>query len=155
MNEKLKIIFRAGLIAGLLDIIAAIVVYVLLLGLTSVKKILQTIASGAFGKNAYSGGWATAFAGLAFHFLIAIIFAGFYLLIYPYWKRFFGNPVIAGLCYGLVVWSIMNFIVLPVATGSMGNFDLKMISISIALIVLCIGIPISIITDKQITRNNS
>src|SRR5260370_20316671 len=70
-------ILRAGLVAGVLDITAAIVVYA---HVTHVVPLLQGIASGILGRDAFTGGLATAALGLLCHFLIAAGAAPVYYL---------------------------------------------------------------------------
>src|SRR5260370_18356751 len=59
----------AGLACGILDITAALIVY----GFFGLKpiRLLQGIASGLLGPQAFEGGLATALLGLLCHFLIA------------------------------------------------------------------------------------
>jgi hypothetical protein len=67
----------AGLIVGTLDILAAFIQYYI-----STQKnplvVLKFIASGVFGKEAFSGGDVMLFWGLLFHFTIATCFAIFF-----------------------------------------------------------------------------
>lgn len=79
MKSKAGAIFLSGLIAGTLDILAAFFFYAILFQKTTAIKILQSIASGVFKKEAYSGGAQMAWYGLGFHFIIAIVFACFIL----------------------------------------------------------------------------
>lgn len=151
-KNKLQTILSAGATAGILDITGAIIVYALILGVTTTQRVLQSVAAGALGKEAYDGGWNTALAGLGFHFLIAFIFAAIFLLIYPAWKKWFHSPWIGGIVYGIIVWCIMNLGVLPVATGKPFSFNLKYFLYGIGLIIFMVGIPISVITYKMQRR---
>ncbi len=148
MVSKIKAIAVSGFTAAILDIAGAIITYAFVLGLTTPQRVLQSVAAGALGKKSFSGGWNTALAGLALHTLIAFIFAAFYCLIYPYWTRIFKNTFVAGFVYGCLVWSIMNFGVLPIATGKPFVFNMKFFLIGIGLIIFLVGIPIAIITRK-------
>src|SRR6185503_11837029 len=60
-------IVMAGLIAGALDITAAIAFF----GPRVPVRILQSVATGLLGRAAFSGGAATALLGTGLHFLIA------------------------------------------------------------------------------------
>lgn len=62
-------IFWGGLLCGLMDITAALVVYGLL-GLRP-QRLLQGIATGVLGPQSYQGGRGTALLGLFLHFVIA------------------------------------------------------------------------------------
>ncbi|MBC7936129.1 MAG: DUF1440 domain-containing protein [Rhizobacter sp.] len=148
-NNSIKTIFTAGLTAAILDIAGAIIVYAFILDISTAQKVLQSVAAGALGKPAFTGGWSTAIAGLGFHTLIALCFAAFHYIIYPYWKKVFTNAWVAGFIYGCVVWGVMNLIVLPVISGKPFVFNLKFFLYGIGLIIFLVGIPISLITDKM------
>lgn len=151
-KNSITTILAAGLTAAALDIIGAIVVYALVLDVTTAQKVLQSVAAGALGKAAFSGGWATAMAGLAFHTLIALIFAAFFYLIYPYSKKIFANKWVSGFVYGCCVWAVMNLIVLRIISGKPFVFNLTFFLYGIGLIIFMVGIPISLITERM--RNN-
>ncbi len=148
-NNSTQTILVAGLTAAALDIIGAIVVYAFILDITTVQKVLQSVAAGALGKAAFTWGWTTALIGLAFHTLIALIFAAFFYIIYPYWKKVFSNKWIAGFVYGCCVWAVMNLIVLRITSGKPFVFNLKFFLYGIGLIIFMVGIPISLITEKM------
>lgn len=146
--SKTKTVFAAGLTAAVLDITGAIIVYAYLLQVTTTQKLLQSVAAGALGKSSYSGGWQTALLGLVFHTMIALSFAGFYMLIYHYWTRLFSNTFIAGFIYGSLVWCVMNLLVLPVVVGKEFIFNAKYFYWGIGLIIFCVGVPIALITGR-------
>lgn len=50
MRSKVRTIVSSGLVAGTLDITAAILIYAGILHKTTAEKILQSIASGIFKK---------------------------------------------------------------------------------------------------------
>ena len=149
MNSKAGTVFLSGLIAGTLDIIAAIVVYALLLQKTTPIKIFQSIASGIFKKDAYTGGSQMAWYGLGLHYIIAMIFAWFYFIIYPYLPFLKKNALISGFSYGIFVWIVMNLIVLPIVFPVLPakHLDFPLL-LSIVILMFCIGLPIALITRK-------
>lgn len=149
MNSAItRTILRAGLVAGILDIIAAILINVVFKGQTTVTKLLQSIASGLIGKAAYDNGIATAILGLLLHFLIAFIFTIIFVLIYPRLKFAHTQPLLTGIIYGILVWLTMNAVVIPIAFSRTFNFDLKTHWLGILVIILCVGIPVALISNK-------
>ena len=142
---------KAGLTAGILDIVAALVINVGLRGQTTVTKLLQSIAGGILGKSSYEGGFATAALGLLLHFVIAFIFTLLYILIYPKLDITKKQPLLAGVVYGLFVWSIMNLVVLPIAFSRPVKWDTLLANnwVGILVIVFCVGIPIALITNRE------
>ena len=152
-SEKVQTIFAAGIVAAVLDITGAILLYAVILNLSTAQKILQSVAAGAMGTAAKEGGWTTALIGLALHTFIALCFAALYYMIYPYWKKIVRNKWLAGILFGCLVWMIMNWAVVPIATGK--AFDFKAFQFnqffcySIGLIIFMVGIPIALITEKM------
>lgn len=150
MKSKSGTIFLSGLIAGTLDMLAAITVYAFILQKTTAIKILQSIASGLFKKDAYSGGSQMALYGLLLHYFIALTFAWFYFTIYPYFTFIKRNTLLSGILYGIFVWIIMNLVVLPTVFPVLPekHLDFPLI-LSILILICCIGIPIASITKKH------
>jgi uncharacterized membrane protein YagU involved in acid resistance len=154
MKSKIQTIFLAGLVAGTLDILTPILIYATILQKTTAMKILQSIASGVFKKEAYSGGWQMALYGLGFHFMIATLFASFYFILFRYIPFLRINKIISGLLYGIFVWIVMNIIVLPFVFPNMPskNLDFQLV-LSMVILMCCVGLPIALITQKQYSLN--
>ena len=141
-------ILLAGIVAGILDILGAIVVYVYIMHVTTTVRLLQGIARGAFGSAAFEGGMTMALAGLAFHILIAFSFTIFYFLLFPLIPLLRRQIIISGLLYGIFVWCVMNLAVLPLL--HVANVPTKWDSIvrGAAILMVCIGLPISLIISR-------
>ncbi len=149
MRSKGGTVFLSGLIAGTLDMLAAIIVYAVILQKTTAIKILQSIASGIFKKEAYTGGSQMALYGLLLHYFIAFTFAWFYFTIYPYFTFLKKNALLSGVLYGIFVWIIMNLIVLPIVFPSLPEKHLDFpLFLSMLILIFCIGIPIAYFTKK-------
>jgi uncharacterized membrane protein YagU involved in acid resistance len=151
----LNVILRAGLIAGTLDILAAITVYAIILDKATATQILQGIASGIFGRSAYAGGAAMAFTGLALHYLIAMSFTVAYFLVSPYLPVLHKQPIISGLLYGAIVWMIMNLAVLPLSAYKQPPLRLGPSLLGMAILMLAIGIPVAIMAARYYSRQTS
>ncbi|MBF7091525.1 DUF1440 domain-containing protein [Flavobacterium sp. ALJ2] len=153
MKSKVGTVLLSGLIAGILDIIISILIYAVILQNTTATKILQSIASGIFKQDAYSGDPKMTFYGLVFHFIIAISFALFYFIIYPYIPFIKNNVIISGIVYGIFVWIIMNLVVLPIVFPILPAKSLDFpLLLSILILIFCIGIPIAYITKKYYNK---
>lgn len=152
MKSKSRTVLSSGLLAGTLDILAAILIYAVLLHKTTAEKILQSIASGIFKQEAYIGGSQMAVYGLLLHYFIAFAFAYFFFRIYPYFPFLQKNTVFSGVLYGLFVWIVMNLIVLPITFPKLPSkhFDFPLL-LSILILIFCVGIPIAFITKKHYT----
>jgi phosphoglycerol transferase MdoB-like AlkP superfamily enzyme len=144
-----------GFIAGILDLAGA-VISTMLVNNRFPKKILETIAGGAFGKESIGGGTPMKLWGLLFHFLIAISFTFVYFFAYQKIKLLRKNIFLSALLYGLFVWAIMNMVVLPLSAYHSPVIPQNYIAAARAAFVLivCIGLPIAISARSYYSRNN-
>lgn len=153
-NGALKAILLSGFVAGTLDILSAFLVYSVF-GKFTVERILQFVASGVYGTDAFNGGIAMALAGLFFHFLIAYGFALFYFYASRSIDYLHRNPLISGLLYGLFAWLVMNYVVLPNSSipqpKKVPTFGSQLISLS--CIMFFVGLPIAYITRFYTNRH--
>ena len=110
-------IFVGGLIAGVLDLAYAIVVY------TPSKPILipQTVATGVLGIKAYFGGFPTAALGVVLHFIIALGAATVFYLASRRLTLLVERPVLSGMIFGALVYLFMHWIVLPLSAAPHGH----------------------------------
>lgn len=145
MRTAFRAIALTGLIVGTMDITSAVII-VLSRGST-VTRLLQFIASGLLGQQAFQGGTATAVLGLALHFLIAFtLVAVFYAA-----SRSAGflrrHAVSAGIIYGLVVYAVMNLVVLPLSAAR-PRHSLTGDLIQIGIHMFVIGLPASLLLRR-------
>jgi uncharacterized membrane protein YagU involved in acid resistance len=113
----LQRILIAGTIAAVLDAAFAFVAYVVIAGRYNFESLLQYIASGLLGHEAFAHhgltGWLIAVLGFVLHFGISLSVAGvFYITL----RRFADTParaVTVGLLYGAAVWMFNTAVVLP------------------------------------------
>jgi uncharacterized membrane protein YagU involved in acid resistance len=145
-----KTILWSGLIAGILDGIAAVIVLHIWFKLTP-GQVMQWIASGAYGPSAFAGGSGTVTAGVFFHFIVAFVLAAFYFIIYPKVKILKNRPVVSGVIFGIGIFLVMNIIVIPASHIQPSPFDLGLASVSIIWHIVLVGLPIALITKKHFT----
>ena len=100
-------ITKAGLLAGTLDILCASVQFYIRTG-KNPAAVLKFIASGIFGKAAITGGTEMALLGLLFHFIIAFTWTIIFFFFYPQISHIAKSKMIAGLLYGLFIYTIMT-----------------------------------------------
>jgi uncharacterized membrane protein YagU involved in acid resistance len=115
-------------------------------------RILQGIASGALGPRAYTGGLATAALGVAFHYAIALIWTVVFFVACRTFRWLGAHPIPIGLAYGVVVWSVMNLVVLPLSNARRGPFNLSGAIIGAVILMFCIGLPIAAIVGRHFSR---
>jgi hypothetical protein len=135
-------IVYGGAAAGILDLLDAFVVFGYL-GV-SPQRILQSIASGAFGADAFKGGAATAAAGLAFHFLIALIVATVYYAAARRMRFLVELPFLCGLAYGVCVFLVMQYVVLPLSAYRVRPLSWPLIANGLLIHACGVGLPIAL-----------
>jgi hypothetical protein len=81
----------------------------------SPMRLLQYIASGAIGKAAFDGGIVTALLGAGLHYFIATIMVLAYYLASSRHRVLVQHPVRYGLPYGLLLWVVMTYVVVPLS----------------------------------------
>ena len=114
LSRPLPAILFGGLIAGTLDISYACIYSYIRRG-TRPIVILESVASGALGQSAFTGGMKTAVLGLGFHFLIALTAASVYYLASRVLRFMITYAVICGIAFGVCVYLVMNLVVLPLS----------------------------------------
>lgn len=139
-----KAFLLAGLVAGTLDIMSAILLHTALSGMFRPVALLQGIASGAFGKSAMEGGALMAVAGIIFHYFITYFWVLIYFLLYlgiPLIRR---HKIWSCLLYGILIWVIMNNVVIPLSQIKPGPFRWDRALMNMAILMIMIGIPASL-----------
>jgi uncharacterized membrane protein YagU involved in acid resistance len=144
-SRTYKSILWGGLIAGALDLTAALVTNVA--RGSSPLRILQSIASGLLGANSYTGGLATAALGVLLHFLIALCAAAIDYVLSRKLKLLARHAIIGGVLYGVGVYWFMNLVVLPLsAVPFKVSFRPDLLATGLIVHALCVGLPIALIT---------
>jgi uncharacterized membrane protein YagU involved in acid resistance len=141
-----QIIAAAGLVAGTLDIADALIFF----GLRGVPavRILQGIAYGLIGRTSYTQGMRSALLGLLLHFFIATTVAAIYILASQ--KLPLSNhPILFGSLYGVAVYLVMNYVVLPLSHVGLRPLPPVVPLINgVGALVFCVGIPIALISSR-------
>lgn len=133
----------SALTAGVLDILYAFAFAYLRNG-TPPARILQAVASGALGGEAYSGGTTSAAIGLGFHFLIAFIITAVFFAAAARLPALTRHPGITGALYGIGVYVVMNFVVIPLSRiGSRPAPATIALVMGVLAHIFLIGVPIA------------
>jgi hypothetical protein len=134
-------ILVTGLVAGVLDGTAAVVLHLIRGGRTP-ERIYNFIASGVFGPAAMTGGTPMVIAGVVFHLIIAMIWTVIYFQAARRFDFFRRQIVAASVVYGIFVWIMMNKVVLPLSRVQLGGPpSWNSILIGAGVLVVCIGLP--------------
>ena len=113
MTSVLKSLVYGGLLAGTIDIGAAS-----LINTISPLVILQAIASGLLGRAAFQGGAGVMVLGLLLQWGMSILIAAFFTLAALKWPSLARRWILWGTLYGVVVFVVMNYVVVPLSAAS-------------------------------------
>lgn len=147
-------ILLGGSIAGALDIVFAIS-FAAYSGVAPIR-LLQTVASGLLGMEAFSGGVPVAVLGLALHFGMSFLWAALFLvfaLLVPSLVRY---PVASGIAFGIGVFLAMRLLVLPLSAFPY-PVSFKPLATALDLLshALLFGVPIAWATRKALIAVSS
>jgi len=143
----IKTIAWVGLLAGTLDILSACISAYLSKGIMPVI-VLKYVASGLFGKEAFTGGPMMPVYGLLIHYTIAYSFTVFFFLIYPSLKFLSKNVVLTAILYGIFIYVVMDLIILPFTRAARGAFRIDKALLAAAILMVAIGLPLSIVARR-------
>lgn len=150
-SGALTIALVGGLVAGTLDILYAWIFWMLKAGV-AMQRILQGVAAGFLGKASFDGGVSTALLGLATHYFIALTMAAAYYMVAGRVPLLRQRPVSIGAAYGLLLYLVMNFLVVPLSQASTGSRDPLWVGLSILVHIFLIGVPIALATQRAYQR---
>ena len=151
--KAFRAIAIAGLVAGTLDITAAITYWYLKIGMAP-ALLLRRIAGGLLGPSAAKGGTGIALLGLACHFTIAFGATTVFYLLSRGIPFLLDHPVISGALYGIAVYCFMNIVVLPLSAihfKPMNAFTAPALAWGIPVHMVCVGMGIAV-TMRLVTR---
>lgn len=147
--NRLGFVLAGGLVAGALDIAYACTFWALKAGVP-VQRILQSVAAGLLGKASFEGGGATAALGLGLHYFIALSMSLAYYLVARRQPLLSQRPLLCGAGYGLLLYVVMNYAVVPLSAAGPGSKDPLWITLSIVVHALLIGTPIALFARRAL-----
>ena len=142
-------IVLGGVVAGTLDIGAAA-----LINWASPALILRFVAGGLLGKTALDGGAAIALLGYGVQIAMSLIIAAIYVGAGRRLAWLHQRWIVAGLAFGVVVFLVMNFVVMPLsALARWPHFTVTSFAWNM-LAMLVFGVIIAFFArDTTATRN--
>ena len=144
-------IVAAGLTGGMVDVVYFSTL-ALVRGSTPVR-VLQSIASFWLGPDSSKAGAVSAALGLATHFGLACIMAAGFALIRMTVRALPRSPYISGPLYGLLLYAIMYYAVMPLRWPSIyPRFD-RWTSILDILVHVAIGTVFALMIGRDAARS--
>ena len=148
-------LIAGALIAGTFDISYAITYSFLRRGVAP-SRVLQSVASGALGASAYQGGATTAALGLGFHYLFAFIFTCAFFFAASRVAALTQRPVVAGVLYGIGIFAVMNYIVIPLSRiGPRPIPPIMALLPEVLVHMFLIGVPIALAARRAFGAERS
>ena len=151
-----KVVLGAWLLVGTLDIISAFVDYYLSTGKNPLF-ILNYVASGALGEQAFSGGAGTMLLGLSFHYFFAFLFTIFFFWLYSKFGLLFRSKIVAGILYGIFIWIVMNLVVVQLCKAphaTIKEMKIEKVFKAMEILIVMIGLPLAFIAGKHLPKNS-
>jgi hypothetical protein len=135
-GNALKAVTAGGLIAGVLDLTQACILFG--------RHVPLVIAAGLLGPKALHGGAGTYLLGVLLHFFIAFSAAALYYAASRKVSFLVMHPLACGLSFGADVELIMSYVILPLsALHERGPFELHDILLGLGVHMVVIGLPIA------------
>jgi len=134
-----RALLLGGLTVGVLDGLDALIFF----GLRGVPpaRLFQGIASGLLGRSAFAGGMATALLGVLLHFFIAFAVVTTYHVAARRLPGLTDRPWIYGPLYGLLVYAVMSFVVVPLSAIGARSPSTDVLLNGLLIHALGVGLP--------------
>jgi hypothetical protein len=149
MKRSWSFVLLGGLVAGTCDITYACTFWYLKRGVLP-TRVFQSVASGLLGDASFTGGARTAALGLVLHYCIATSMAVTYFLFARSWSELWQKPWVFGPLYGVLLYGIMNYIVVPLSAANPGSRNLTWVLLSIAVHAFLIGTPCALFARRAL-----
>jgi uncharacterized membrane protein YagU involved in acid resistance len=150
-SRALRAILAGGLIGGAFDITYACGVWAFR-GISPIR-VGQSVAAGLLGRDAaVAGGVPTGLLGFALHFGMALVMAAVYYAAATQIPLLVRRAVICGAAYGLGLYLVMNYVVLPLsAIGKHGGTGpLYLVVPEILVHMFLVGLTMALFTRKAL-----
>lgn len=143
----------ATLAVAALDLADALIFF----GLRGVSpdRVLRGIAAGLLGPAAITGGALVPALGLVLQTFIAfVVVLALFLLgrALPALRR---HPIVAGMAWGLLVYCVMNFVVIPLSALPRGPLHIPVVVNGVLIHIFGVGIPAGWFALRPFARNRA
>jgi hypothetical protein len=143
-------VFAGGLLVGTLDLVFACGWWAIAAGVAPMR-ILRSIAAGVLGEASFAGGLRSAALGGALHYAIATAMVLAYALVATRLPGLARHPWRWGPPYGLFLYALMNYVVVPLSAAGTPRFNAPWVLASIAMHAV-FGVLIALVARHAIRR---
>lgn len=147
MTHRARTILAATALCGSLDILSAFLFNAI--DGVGVGTVLRFVASGPFGDSMRQGGAGAAVLGLAVHFGIMFIMSALFVGAASRFDLLRRQWPMAGLAYGLLIYSVMYWLVLPARFGSYPQLGWWSVGNALFSHIACVGLPMAWLVSRM------
>ena len=146
----LPAILWGGFVAGTLDIGAAAIITQL-----SPVFIMKIVAGGLLGRSAFDGDASIAALGMLLQWAMSIVIAAIFVIAARNLPGLIRRWIVSGIAYGVVVYFVMNYVVVPLSAIGKGfpAFDLYKFSANM-LAMLVFGLIVAFFAQRFMDRRS-
>jgi hypothetical protein len=137
---RYTMLLLGGLVVGTLDISYAILFWWLRSNVRP-SRIFQSVAAGVLGPAAMRGGLRATLLGAFLHYFIALAVVIVYWIMSRFLPLLIQRPIVCGAIYGVLVYLVMNYVVIPLSATRRGPFIVSWVVCTVIVHVIFIGIP--------------
>jgi hypothetical protein len=144
---RFPVLLAGGAVVGTIDILYAIGFWFVVRDVAPLR-VMQSVAAGVLGRDAFTGGAASGALGLALHYLIATSMVIAYHVVGRRLRVLFDRAVPLGILYGVLLYGFMNFVVIPLSAAARPTFHAPWVVMSVAVHALGIGLPAALFARR-------
>jgi uncharacterized membrane protein YagU involved in acid resistance len=86
--------------------------------------------------------------GLASHLFIACVFAALYVMASRRWRALIERPVLLGGVYGLAIFFVMNYVVVPLSAATVSGPKGIFYPLGLLVHIFLVGVPIALFARR-------
>lgn len=143
-HRHLAAIVCAGLVAGAIDLVFAFTYHGIVSGVVP-TQILQAIASGLLGRDAFRSTFPAAAIGFTAHFVILIVASAMYYAASRRLALLRTHAYLSGMAFGVAIYCTMNYIVVPLSAAPVFKSSLQQVLSDFSVHVLLLGPAIALV----------
>ena|SRR3569833_63712 len=143
-KRLLRWLLFTGFITGSIDALMAIVTN----SKIPPEIIFKYIASGVFGKLAFTPGSEMVIYGVLFHYWIAFAWSVLFFILYRQLIHLLKFRILLVLITGLVIWTVMNLAVVPLSQANAAPMHFIGAIKNMAILIFAFGLPVTLIADR-------
>jgi len=142
-RRYLAAILSGGMIAGAIDLVFAFTYHGVVSGAVP-TQILQAIASGLMGTDAFASAFPAAAVGFVAHFVILIIAAAMYYAASRRLSFLRTHAYLSGMAFGIAIYCTMNYIIVPLSAAPAFKWSLPQVISDFSVHMLVLGPAIAL-----------